>query len=106
VEPTTNRAERALRFAVLWRKLMQGTYNAKGDRWVERLLSLRGLCLKKAVCPKKMEFAQKSGCHVLMGNMLPFILACDAHRRDGAEESKGLKHDDNEQNDDDGINRP
>jgi transposase len=32
VEPTNNRAERALRFAVLWRKMMQGTYNAKGDR--------------------------------------------------------------------------
>jgi transposase len=41
VEPTNNRAERALRFAVLWRKIMQGTYNAKGDRWVERILSLR-----------------------------------------------------------------
>jgi transposase len=32
VEPTNNRAEPALRFAVLWRKLMQGSYNAKGDR--------------------------------------------------------------------------
>ena len=36
MEPTNNRAERALRFAVLWRKIMQGTYNEKGDRWVER----------------------------------------------------------------------
>jgi transposase len=44
VEPTNNRAERALRFAVLWRKLLQGTYTAKGDRWVERMLSLRETC--------------------------------------------------------------
>jgi transposase len=44
VEPTNNRAERALRFAVLWRKLMQGTYNEKGDCWVERVLSLRETC--------------------------------------------------------------
>jgi transposase len=44
VEPTNNRAERALRFAVLWRKMMQGTYNDKGDRWVERILSLRETC--------------------------------------------------------------
>jgi transposase len=44
VEPTNNRAERALRFAVLWRKMMQGTYNDKGDRWVERMLSLRETC--------------------------------------------------------------
>jgi transposase len=49
VEPTNNRAERALRFAVLRRKIMQGSYNEKGDRWVERILSvsetyrLRGL---------------------------------------------------------------
>jgi transposase len=39
IEPTNNRAGRALRFAVLWRKLMQGTYNEKGDRWVGRILS-------------------------------------------------------------------
>ena len=44
VEPTNNRAERALRFAVLWRTIMQGTYNEKGDRWVERILSLRETC--------------------------------------------------------------
>jgi transposase len=44
VEPTNNRAERALRFAVLWRKIMQGTYNEKGDRWVERILSVRETC--------------------------------------------------------------
>jgi len=49
VEPTNNRAERALRFAVLWRKIMQGTYNAKGDRWVERLLSLRETCRLRGI---------------------------------------------------------
>jgi transposase len=44
VEPTNNRAERALRCAVLWRRMMQGSYHAKGERWVERLLSLRETC--------------------------------------------------------------
>ena len=44
VEPTNNRAERARRFAVLWRKMMQGTDNAKGDPGVERLLSRRETC--------------------------------------------------------------
>jgi len=44
VEPTNNRAERALRFAVLWRKIMQGSYNEKGARWVERILSVRETC--------------------------------------------------------------
>ena len=36
---------RAPRFAVLWRKLMPGTYNTKGDRWVERILSYRSTSL-------------------------------------------------------------
>jgi transposase len=44
VEPTNNRAERALRFAVLWRLMMQGSFNEKGDRCVERVLSLRETC--------------------------------------------------------------
>jgi transposase len=43
-DPTNHRAERALRVAVLWRKLMPGTYNQKGDRWVERILSRRETC--------------------------------------------------------------
>ena len=40
---------RALRFAVLWRKIMQGTSNEKGDRWVERILSLRETCRLRGV---------------------------------------------------------
>ena len=40
VEPTNNRAERALRFGVLWRKRSLGTASDKGNRWVERILSL------------------------------------------------------------------
>ena len=44
VEPTNNHAERALRFAVLWRKIMHGSYNEKGERWVERMLSVLQTC--------------------------------------------------------------
>jgi transposase len=44
VEPTNNRAERALRCGVLWRKRSLGTASAKGNRWVERILSLRETC--------------------------------------------------------------
>lgn len=44
VEPTNNRAERALRFGVLWRKRSQGTSSEKGNLWVERILSLRQTC--------------------------------------------------------------
>jgi transposase len=44
VSPTNNHAERMLRYAVLWRKRSQGTASEKGDRWVERILSLRQTC--------------------------------------------------------------
>jgi transposase len=44
VDPTNNRAERALRFGVLWRKRSQGTARDKGNRWVERILSLKETC--------------------------------------------------------------
>lgn len=44
VEPTNNCAERALRAGVLWRKRSKGTQSDKGDRWVERILSLKQTC--------------------------------------------------------------
>lgn len=48
VEPTNNRAERALRFGVLWRKRSLGTQSEKGNRWVERILSFKETCRLKA----------------------------------------------------------
>jgi hypothetical protein len=44
VAPTNNHAERTLRFAVLWRKRSFGTRVDKGERFVERILSLRQTC--------------------------------------------------------------
>jgi transposase len=44
VAPTNNHAERLLRFAVIWRKSSFGTASEKGDRWVERILTLRQTC--------------------------------------------------------------
>ena len=44
VEPTNNRAERALRFGVLWRKRSLGTASSQGNRWVERILSRKETC--------------------------------------------------------------
>jgi transposase len=48
VEPTNNQAERALRFGVLWRKRSLGTASDKGNRWVERMLSLKEACRLQA----------------------------------------------------------
>ena len=44
VSPTNNHAERTLRFAVCWRKRSLGTVSDKGNRWVERILSVRQTC--------------------------------------------------------------
>jgi transposase len=44
VEPTNNRAERSLRYGVLWRKRSKGTQSQKGNRWVERVLSFKQTC--------------------------------------------------------------
>jgi transposase len=48
VEPTNNRAERSLRFGVIWRKRCFGSQSDKGTRWVERILSLKESCRLKA----------------------------------------------------------
>jgi transposase len=44
VESTNNVAERAHRCGVVWRKRSQGTCSDQGNRWVERVLSLRHPC--------------------------------------------------------------
>lgn len=44
VEPTNNSAERALRTAVQWRKIMFGTRSEQGERAVERMLTIVRTC--------------------------------------------------------------
>jgi transposase len=44
IEPTNNAAERALRPAVIYRKLSFGTQSARGSRYLERLLSVSETC--------------------------------------------------------------
>lgn len=44
VEPTNNAAERALRHAVIWRKLSFGTQSEKGSRFVETMLTIIETC--------------------------------------------------------------
>ncbi|MGI8707379.1 MAG: IS66 family transposase, partial [Actinomycetota bacterium] len=44
VEPPNNHAERALRGAVLYRKLSLGNQSDEGERRIERLLSIHTTC--------------------------------------------------------------
>jgi transposase len=44
IDPTNNAAERAVRHAVLMRKLQGGTQSDHGSRWIERIQSVRETC--------------------------------------------------------------
>lgn len=44
IEPTNNASERALRPAVIWRKLSFGTQSARGSRFVETILTVVETC--------------------------------------------------------------
>src|SRR3954447_23346486 len=47
VEPTNNAAERALRHAVIWRRISGGTDSETGSRFVERVLSAVATCRQR-----------------------------------------------------------
>src|SRR3954452_24230108 len=44
IEPTNNASERALRHAVIWRRISGGTDSADGSRFVERMLTVVAPC--------------------------------------------------------------
>ncbi len=48
VEPTNNVSERALRPAVIWRKLSFGTQSATGSRFVETILTVVETCHRQS----------------------------------------------------------
>jgi hypothetical protein len=48
VEPTNNASERALRPAVIWRKLSFGTQSAHGSRFVETILTVIETCHRQS----------------------------------------------------------
>jgi transposase len=48
IEPTNNASERALRHAVIWRKLSFGTQSASGSRFVETMLTVIETCRQQS----------------------------------------------------------
>jgi transposase len=66
IEPTNNAAERALRHAVIWRRISGGTDSVHGSRFVERMLSVVATCRQQG------------------GNVLDYLTSCfeaDRHGR-------------------------
>jgi transposase len=49
VEPTNNAAERALRHAVIWRRISGGTDSEVGSRFVDRLLTVVATCRQRGL---------------------------------------------------------
>jgi transposase len=58
VDPTNNAAERALRHAVIWRRISGGTDSVKGSRFVERMLTVVATCRQQG------------------GNVLDYLTSC------------------------------
>jgi transposase len=68
VSPTNNHAERTLRYAVLWRKRSFGTRVEKGDRFVERTLSVRQPCRMQE---KRVYPVHVNALHAFMHDTVP-----------------------------------
>jgi len=63
VEPTNNLAERIVRQAVLWRKSSFGTQSERGERYVERILTVCASCRLQG--RSVIEYLREAcGCHL------------------------------------------
>ena len=58
IDPTNNAAERALRHAVIWRRISGGTDSVKGSKFVERMLTVVATCRQQG------------------GNVLDYLTSC------------------------------
>jgi transposase len=74
VEPTNNASERALRHAVIWRKLSFGTQSAHGSRFVATILTVVETCRQQSrgvfdylTTAMKAHFAHESAPSLLAG---------------------------------------
>jgi transposase len=67
IDPTNNAAERALRHAVIWRRISGGTDSVQGSRFVERMLTVVATCRQRG------------------GNVLDYLTSCfeASHRGQG-----------------------
>lgn len=76
VDPTNRAAERALRDAVLWRKMSFGTHSAQGSRSVERMLSVHATLRQQG--RHLLEYLTQVHEAVRCGRRAPCLLADSA----------------------------
>jgi transposase len=75
IEPTNNAAERALRFAVIWRRISGGTDSERGSRFVERTLSVVATCRQQG--RNVLEYLTSCFEADLRGQPIPCLLPHD-----------------------------
>lgn len=63
ISPTNNAAERALRHAVILRKIQLGTQAEKGNRWIERICTVRETCTLQHRSPLAYMIAAATAAH-------------------------------------------
>ncbi len=63
ISPTNNAAERALRHAVILRKIQLGTQAEKGNRWIKRICTVRGTCTLQHRSPLAYIIAAATAAH-------------------------------------------
>ena len=75
VEPTNNASERALRHAVIWRKLSFGTQSQGGSRFVETMLTVIETCRQQSrnVFAYVTEAVQAHFAHQPIPSLLPRV---------------------------------
>jgi transposase len=72
IEPTNNVSERALRPAVIWRKLSFGTQSAQGSRFVETILTVVETCHRQS--RNSFEYLTAAMQAHLAGQPIPSLL--------------------------------
>jgi len=72
VEPTNNAAERALRHAVIWRRISGGTASESGSRFVERMLTVVATCRQQG--RNVLEYLTSCFEADLRGQLIPSLL--------------------------------
>jgi transposase len=82
VEPTNNAAERAVRFAVLWRKGCFGSDSERGSRFVERFLTVRSTL--RAQKRDLYAYLKEACAAALNRTPAPSLLPADANTRENA----------------------
>ncbi len=72
VEPTNNIAERTIRPYVLWRKASFGTQSERGDRFVERMLTVSATCRQQN--RNVLQYVTEAICAHFRGDAIPSLL--------------------------------